>query len=107
MGASSLQFYCPSSRLLVSLSGGLPPGLALDRAGCGVGLRLSLPPDTGETFWNASGTDSFAQRQHPTRHRPPGRRWDAAAQPPWLNSLLLPRCPPRAGPSCWKRSLPA
>ena len=67
-----------------------------------MGLRLSLPPDTGDTFRNASGTDSFAQRQHPTRHRPPGRRWDAAAQPPWLNSLLLRglflAVHPRAGP---------
>lgn len=101
-GASSLQFCPPSSQLLVSLSRGAAAWAGSDRAGCGVGLRLSLPLDTGETFRNASGTDSFAQRQHPTRHHPPGRRWDAAAQPPWLNSLLLRglflAVHPRAGP---------
>ena len=91
LGGSQQSPVLLSSRPLVSLAGGLPPGLGLRQLAVGwaCGCPSPLPrPDTGETFRNASGTDSFAQRQHPTRHLPPGRRWDTAAQPPWLNSLL-------------------
>lgn len=76
--ASSSTVRLPGS---VSLSVGLPPGLALDRTGLWAGLAAVPAPGHRGDLLNASGTDSFAQRQHPTRHRPPGRRWD---EPPSL-----------------------
>ena len=87
LGGSQQSPVLPSSRPLVSLAGGLPPGLGLRQLAVGWACGCPSPPrhrgDLSECL-----RDSFAQRQHPTRHRPPGRRWDTAAQPPWLNSLL-------------------
>ena len=87
LGGSQQSPVLPSSRPLVSLAGGLPPGLGLRQLAVGWACGCPSPPrhrgDLSECL-----RDSFAQRQHPTRHHPPGRRWDTAAQPPWLNSLL-------------------
>lgn len=62
-------------------------------------LWLSFPPDTGDTFQNVSRT-AFTQRQHPIRHRPPGRRWDAATQPPVAAEADPSVSIPGLAPSC-------